>query len=683
MAKKNKKKKTPGKFITVLKLFKRNFLSLHRLVWGKGWKKFVTAVVITLVLITVLMFAFLEVTSTPRFCNTCHNMKPYYASWLKSSHKHITCTDCHFPPGLKNKIKGKFTALSMLVNYFTGVYKRSKPWAEISDESCMRSGCHEERLLEGKASFKENIIFDHAPHLKKLRRGKKLRCTGCHSQIVQGSHISVTEGTCFLCHFKDTGTGTGIDECTKCHEPPTTGEGGDPLLTYDHKRVVEKQIKCQKCHGNMVVGDGTVPKIRCSSCHADKEKIKLYDDTELMHKNHIADHKIECQQCHTDIQHKSIARSEFVKPDCHTCHPDFHNAQLFLFTGKGGRGIPDHPSPMFDSGLNCQACHIFHRSADDFEEKGESLLAKGESCEPCHGKGYNKIISQWKTQTNRRMAKLEKALEGARAIIEKRKTQKGYPTARQKLDDAVYNYKLVKYGNSIHNIAFANKLMEKSYQLAAAGLKEAGSGKKLPYFEKESRIVPGECSNCHVGLERRIKEVFGWKFSHLTHLKEQKLSCGYCHSNERIHGQLIIGKQDCMNCHHKGIGKEKETDCNTCHENQYAVYYSRIDFVTFKIPNIMAEDVSCDDCHKDEKGKLYRPGKSVCSNCHEKDYEEMFDEWESTSLELLQKLREKVRQNRLDKGDPAYDILMLLERDGSKGIHNPELYEKLIEEAIK
>jgi hypothetical protein len=26
---------------------------------------------------------------------------------------------------------------------------------------------------------------------------------------------------------------------------------------------------------------------------------------------------------------------------------------------------------------------------------------------------------------------------------------------------------------------------------------------------------------------------------------------------------------------------------------------------------------------------------------------------------------------------------MLLEKDGSKGIHNPELYEKLIEEALK
>jgi len=338
---------------------------------------------------------------------------------------------------------------------------------------------------------------------------------------------------------------------------------------------------------------------------------------------------------------------------------------------------------MFESGLNCQACHIYHQSADDFREKGEIVLAKGGSCDPCHGKGYNKILSQWKSQTNRKISQLSQVLGEARKIVEKNKTHKSYPAARQTLADAVYNYKLVKYGNSIHNIAFANKLMGKSYQQASDSLKEIGSGKKLPAFEKESHIVPGECSNCHVGLERRVKQIFGWKFSHLTHLKKQKLQCTHCHSNERVHGQLIIGKQDCMNCHHKGIGKEKAPDCKTCHDTQHAVYYSRIDFVTFKIPNVMTSDVSCSDCHRDEKEKLYRPGKAVCSNCHEKDYEEMFDEWENTSLELLKKLREKVKRDNLGKGDHAYDILMLLEKDGSKGIHNPELYEKLIEEALK
>lgn len=667
----------------IVRLLKQNMVSLHHLVWGKGWKRFVFAIVLTLVILVGLMTITLQVTSTPTFCNTCHNMKPYYDSWQKSTHSHVTCTDCHFPPGITSKIKGKFTALSMLVNYFTGVYKRNKPWAEISDESCMREGCHETRTLTGKVDYKKDISFDHAHHLKDLRRGKKLRCTSCHSQIVQGSHMSVTESTCFLCHFKDAEITATADQCIKCHVPPVAKEGDETTIPYDHTTVLERKIGCGKCHGTMVVGDGMVPKIRCSGCHADVKKIASYDDTDLMHKNHITDHKIECDQCHTEIQHKSVARTEFVKPDCHACHPDFHNAQLYLFTGKGGKGIPDHPSPMYVGGLNCQACHLYHQPADGFSVKGDIVRASAESCEPCHGKGYSKILDNWKSQTNRKISQLAKVLGAARRIVDKKSSHNGYLTSTQKLSDAEYNYKLVKHGNSIHNISFANRLLEKANQLAKESLRDVGSSQTLPYFETEAGIVPGECSNCHVGFERKILDVFDWKFAHLIHIKKQKLSCNRCHSNERVHGQLIIGKQDCMNCHHRDDKAGKAPDCKTCHDIQHQVYFSQLAFSTTKLPNMMAEDVACTDCHKDENDKLFRPGKAVCSNCHEKDYEEMFSEWENTSLEFLEELRKKVKSKGLKRGDKAYDTLIFLERDGSKGIHNPELYEILIKEALK
>lgn len=680
--------KKHGKLGLVLGLFKRNFVSLHRLIWGKGWGKFLIAVAVTLVLLAVVMGTVLEVTSTPRFCSVCHNMKPYYTSWLESSHKDVTCTDCHFPPGIKSKIKGKFTALSMLVNYFTGIYKRNKPWAEISDESCMRSGCHVSRMLKGKVEFKKNIIFDHAPHLEGLRRGKKLRCTSCHSQIVQGAHMSVTETTCFLCHFKDIGDAAAdsMNRCTGCHTPPTSprGKSGDGgLAPYDHTMALEKKIACRKCHGDMVVGDGSVPKNRCNTCHGDIEKVKLYTDTALMHKNHISDHKIECDQCHTEIQHKSVARSEFIKPDCHACHPDFHNAQLRLFTGKGGIGVPDQPSPMFEAGLNCQACHIFHKFEGEFKEKGETFRAGAGSCESCHGSGYGKILENWKTQTDHKVSQFSRALAAAETIIEKYKNHKEYSAAKQKFTDALFNFNLVKYGNSIHNITFANGLMDKAYQLLEEGLKSVGAAEKLPAFEKETNIVPGECSGCHTGIEQKVTTAFGWKFSHFIHLKGQALSCTRCHSNAGKHGELVISKQGCMDCHHGTIAGGKLPECKNCHGTQNAVYFSQVAFSTLKVPNPMSGGVACVDCHKDEKNRLLRPGKTVCSKCHEKDYEAMFDEWQTGGLEFLKQLREKVTGEKLGKGDHAYDVLMFLEKDGSKGIHNPELYEKLSDEALR
>ncbi|TET59618.1 hypothetical protein E3J48_07640, partial [Candidatus Aerophobetes bacterium] len=51
-----------------------------------------------LVFIVVVTFAGFEVTSSPRFCSTCHNMKPYYESWKTSSHNEVNCIKCHADP---------------------------------------------------------------------------------------------------------------------------------------------------------------------------------------------------------------------------------------------------------------------------------------------------------------------------------------------------------------------------------------------------------------------------------------------------------------------------------------------------------------------------------------------------------------------------------------------------------
>ncbi len=80
----------------------------------------------SITLLLVLLWGAAELTSKPNFCATCHFMETYVDDWRLSTHSDITCTECHFPPGLKSKIKGKFMAASMVVNYFTGIYKKSK-----------------------------------------------------------------------------------------------------------------------------------------------------------------------------------------------------------------------------------------------------------------------------------------------------------------------------------------------------------------------------------------------------------------------------------------------------------------------------------------------------------------------------------------------------------------------------
>lgn len=161
----------------------------------------------------VAMGTAVEVSSRPEFCGSCHVMTPYYESWKGSSHHNVDCVDCHIPPGVTAEIRKKYEALSMVASYFTGTYG-TNPWAEIDDAACLR--CHERRLLSGKELFGD-VLFDHAAHLAGMRRGKTLRCTSCHSQIVQGSHIAVTSSTCILCHFKGQASGSGTARCTLCH----------------------------------------------------------------------------------------------------------------------------------------------------------------------------------------------------------------------------------------------------------------------------------------------------------------------------------------------------------------------------------------------------------------------------------------------------------------------------------
>ena len=55
----------------------------------------------------------------------------------------------------------------------------------------------EDMLLEGEIEY-GRIRFDHRHHLLGDRRGMQLRCTSCHSQIVQGDHLTVTTGTCIV-----------------------------------------------------------------------------------------------------------------------------------------------------------------------------------------------------------------------------------------------------------------------------------------------------------------------------------------------------------------------------------------------------------------------------------------------------------------------------------------------------
>ncbi len=439
------------------------------------------------------MGAFAEYSMQPDFCRSCHLMEPYYQAWHESTHKGINCTLCHFEPGMEGMLWGKFQASSQAVKFITQTYG-SKPHAEIKDTSCMRSGCHERRVLEGKVEWEVptsrggriTIKFDHTPHLQETRRGKQLRCVSCHSQIVQGQHLVVTLDTCYLCHMKDLEHGRHeetIGGCQSCHEPP---QQDIRLATgmFNHLEYTSKGVECQNCHADVIRGDGAVMRQTCWNCHNREEQVRKYDDPPFLHKTHVTDHKVECSSCHVQIMHgidvREAAHERAKQKGAHplvatdtgsSCHEKMHGGPAEIYTGTGARGVPDMPSPMSRAQVDCIACHKQEKSSPGTAMVvGQTFTASEEACETCHGTKYKGTIAAWKQQVQTLLTHAEDRYSKAKLLVEAAKglSTEDRATALQLLDDAAHNIRLVKLGQGVHNVNYAtaalNVAVERSEQ---------------------------------------------------------------------------------------------------------------------------------------------------------------------------------------------------------------------------
>jgi len=641
-----------------------------------------------LIILAILAGAFLvfsvaavELTSHSGFCASCHFMQPYFASWESSTHKEIECSKCHYPPGgsIQSKLRKKIEGLVMVGRYWTKLYVKSKPWAEIKDESCLQSGCHDKRLLEGQVPF-NNVVFDHKVHFGDLKRGKKLQCVSCHSQIVQGEHITVTESTCFICHFKESEHYPEIDDCNHCHSRGILTD--DNTSRYNHSLVFDKGFACDKCHTNTIIGDGEVPPVNCYKCHMEQERLGQYEDTDLMHSVHIALNKIECNQCHLDIQHKIQKDIETIA-DCQSCHTDYHQAQKILYTGEGGRGV-DHPVPniMLEKGLSCKGCHMFHEESGGGLVKSDTLVSEAEACESCHGEGFARILRNWESSTAIKLVEIRAIYLRAASEVGQRQSQEK-SKAEAFLQDALFNIEIVEKGKSVHNVTFSQELLQAAYNSITAALEAVKSPYQPAAIAMTSEEIPTQCSNCHAGIEENTSRIYGMNFHHKEHILNEKLECSACHSNTRSHGEFIATKQSCAGCHHQ----DTRRDCSICHELQ-TTFYQGGGLEGLDIPqDIMAEaEAGCTDCHLDDDNQVFRSGRAKCLDCHEQGYEEIFDEWQASFREKIGALRAAIQGIKRAGLSPderkqlarVTRIVYALRTDGSSGVHNAMFFDEIL-----
>jgi len=426
------------------------------------WQKFrrfaarAVAVLGAMLLFGATLFAFSGwYTSRPEFCNSCHIMEPYYASWQHSTHADVSCVKCHFPPGAGEKLRGKLLGLVQLIKYVTET-QGPRPRAEIPDASCLRSGCHDKRLLSGRIEF-QGIPFDHGPHLEDTRRGKQLRCTSCHSQIVQGTHMTVTTTTCFLCHFKDQHFNQGLGTCTRCHQIPEKSFDLGGGVTFSHHLAYERGVDCANCHGDLIHGKGEVPRERCTVCHNREDDLRQIDDHAFMHQVHVTDHKVDCLSCHLTIQHAfNPHRIANAASDCASCHPNHHQEQVKLIEGIGARTIPQHLSTMTAARISCPTCH----QQKEVSATGATVWkASLNSCLACHEPEAAQRLESYNAVLRASLDEVEAALGRVRDAFQ----AADLPAARRasvttQLENMQHDVSFLRAGNGVHNIHYADTL---------------------------------------------------------------------------------------------------------------------------------------------------------------------------------------------------------------------------------
>jgi nitrate/TMAO reductase-like tetraheme cytochrome c subunit len=664
----------------------------------KGIKIFLLFSIVAFIIISGVVLKFTE---SSTFCGLCHQMNAYMESWRASSHRQVSCTKCHYEPGLLNHLKGKWVDGQVSLAYFISGKTPSRPHAEIGDASCLQKGCHKIENLQKDMVYK-NVAFSHGEHLGELRRGMKLRCTTCHAQLVQGAHLTVHEINCFICHYYQAGPkgeeeciSCAIGSCTACHVEPK-GDLNIKGWSFNHRKYIARGVTCEKCHINVVQGDGHVPEGKCVQCHNEPEILSTKYTSQFMHKNHVSDHKIECADCHTYIRHETGPILTFVHSPtvCDKCHSEeIHLGPRDLYHGSGGIGVPDSPSLMFTAKVDCVACHRMGGESQAALHTTQYVeRAMGEACVDCHGKGFDDTLKHWKIilskaedETNQRV------FNAQRLLYDFEKTQSrstAFKRAQNLLNEARHNYSFVLLGKGVHNIEYAFKLLNAANNKTEQALSTIDQGYKPREFKTQMTCT----TLCHVGMEKRTVAFNDIKFSHETHTAGNGLKCSDCHSSRENHGKTF--QKNCAQCHHgKAITKVK---CEDCHISVSRLVRGTGGIGVKERPSNKLDVVECIDCHRGVKVKkveTFDAIKKQCIECHDPSYGEMAIRWKKTSEDLLKKVAPKIdlvrrEIERIDRrgghtfvyrklfGDAEFNYNLAKK---GHGVHNLEYTEELIE----
>lgn len=394
-----------------------------RSIFGKLWPRsnIKKAVILLIIIILAGSGGLITVSEQTWFCNSCHIMNPYYASWQASGHSEVNCLECHIDPGFAGIVRAKLNGIAQAVDYSLA-RNSTKPNALVGDASCLRDGCHTTESLSAEpvTFIDDRYKFSHQGHIGATVSGLPLLCTTCHSHFEGEEHFKVSTQVCFICHFSKADTGVDVrlvdTRCWDCHDAPA-GSFRRGNAEIDHSKFIIAQLDCeQMCHNRQVDPNTHVKDVQCLDCHGFRNQGQ-YNAKDL-HIPHSGKDKVECLACHEMINHSAspiekhhtslkcdkchqvpfeaarLAEIEFIKMpgDCSLCHNDPHSGQFKKTCqqchsehGWTGRWVIDahgqeanFPLVGKHRSVECARCHVGSKLAQ------ARFTGLPHTCEQCH-----------------------------------------------------------------------------------------------------------------------------------------------------------------------------------------------------------------------------------------------------------------------------------------------------------
>jgi len=543
-------------------------MARFRSIVSKLWPASTAKKIAVLLVFVFLAFSggFFAISEQTGFCNSCHIMNPYYASWQQSKHSEVNCLECHVQPGLAGLAKAKLNGLAQAVDYFLD-RAGPKPNALVEDVSCLRDGCHtkESLLSEPVGQADQKYKFSHRGHIDAQLGGIRLLCATCHSRFEGDEHFKVNTQDCFICHFLKAQTSPAHlveTKCLDCHDVPAEvfKQG---LAEIDHRKFVASQLSCEQlCHTRQIDPNNRVADVRCLDCHEFRNQGK-YVATDL-HAMHNGKDKVECLACHEMMAHgKSPIDGHHTSRKCDQCHAiPFEGARLAEID-------------FIELPAECGLCH-------NDPHAGQFTKA----CQQCHSEhGWN---GRWVANVHG---------EGA-----------AFPLADK--------HKSVECARCHTGVKLA--------QARFVGLLRTCEQCHPDPHEGQMSL---SCDKCHneQGFQRPwVKDHHLAESAFPLRGKHAFLQCRQCH-NQQLKAQDFAGTDvneiagNCLNCHQDLHQGQMQASCSTCHSETgwkgSNLLFSHNQQASFKLEGPHSV-LACDACHG-QQDKRYRPVAHECGDCHQ------------------------------------------------------------------